>query len=676
MKKIALLASVLFILSACADKAPQLPSGISFADMDTTVSPVDDFYQYSTGGWQKTHPLTPEYSSYNQFSVVFDNNAIRLNELFSEMAKTEHQFGTNEQKVGDLFRIAMDSLYAEKVGVQPIVDDFKVFTELNSFNRLSIALARQMAYGQFSFFQLFADASPNNSKECILWVSQYGLGMGDRDYYLNSDFADLQQAYQQMMEKALKLVQFDKLIKKDAAKLAKSVYDLEYSLATAFMSKTDCQDPHKTTNMMTVAEWNALIPSINLTTILEMFGLEKIDSLNVCQPDYFRALDSILTSTDLDALKAYMALQITSRASDYLTNELSDVYFDFYGNKLRGTPQKQPRWKRMTEEVSDVLGDAVGQLYVERYFPPEAKDRILKLIYNLQDALNARIKSNTWMSKETKKNACEKLAKIRVKVGYPNKWRDYSALVIENDNLYLNMRRYYQFSVMQDLYKVGKPTDFDEWLMTPQTVNAYYNPSTNEICFPAAILQPPFFDYEADDAVNYGGIGVVIGHEMTHGFDNQGRNFDKDGNLNNWWTEADGKNFEKRAESLVSYFNNIVVVDTMHADGQFTLGENIADNGGLNVSFAAMKKAQRKSEIQKTVDGFTAEQRFFLSYGLIWANNIRPEEIVNRTQTDEHSLACWRVNGALPHIDAFYKAFNVKKGDNMYLEPQQRVRIW
>jgi len=371
-----------------------------------------------------------------------------------------------------------------------------------------------------------------------------------------------------------------------------------------------------------------------------------------------------------------MDLNITRNASDYLTKELSDTYFDFYGSKLRGTPKMQPRWKRMTEEVSDVLGDAVGQLYVERYFPPEAKERMLELIENLQDALNARIKSNTWMSRATKKNACEKLASIRIKVGYPNKWRDYSALRIENDNLYLNMRRHFQFDVMQDLYKVGKPTDPDEWLMTPQTVNAYYNPSTNEICFPAAILQPPFFNYEADDAVNYGGIGVVIGHEMTHGFDNQGRNFDKDGNLNNWWTEADGENFEQRAESLVKYFNNIVILDTMHADGQFTLGENIADNGGLNVSFAAMKKAQRKGKIQKTVDGFTAEQRFFLSYGLIWANNIRPEEIVNRTQTDEHSLARWRVNGALPHIDAFYDAFDVKKGDTLYLNPKERVRIW
>ncbi|MCQ2374488.1 MAG: M13 family metallopeptidase [Salinivirgaceae bacterium] len=676
MKKIALFAAVMLLLSSCADKAPQLPSGISFADMDTTFSPVNDFYQYSCGGWQKAHPLTPEYSSYNQFSVVFDNNAVRLNELFSEMAKTEHQFGSNEQKVGDLFRIAMDSVHAEKVGVQPIVDDFKVFTELKSFDRFSIALARQMAYGQFSFFVLYADANPKNSKECILWTSQYGLGMGDRDYYLNSDFADLQQAYVQMMEKALKIVKYDKLAKVDAAKMAQGVYELETRLANAFMSKTDRQNPHKTTNMMTVAEWNSLIPSVNLTTILEMFGLEKIDSLNVCQPDYFRALDSILTTTNLEVLKAYMALNITRNASDYLTKELSDTYFDFYGSKLRGTPKMQPRWKRMTEEVSDVLGDAVGQLYVERYFPPEAKERMLELIENLQDALNARIKSNTWMSRATKKNACEKLASIRIKVGYPNKWRDYSALRIENDNLYLNMRRHFQFDVMQDLYKVGKPTDPDEWLMTPQTVNAYYNPSTNEICFPAAILQPPFFNYEADDAVNYGGIGVVIGHEMTHGFDNQGRNFDKDGNLNNWWTEADGENFEQRAESLVKYFNNIVVLDTMHADGQFTLGENIADNGGLNVSFAAMKKAQRKGKIQKTVDGFTAEQRFFLSYGLIWANNIRPEEIVNRTQTDEHSLARWRVNGALPHIDAFYDAFDVKKGDTLYLDPKERVRIW
>lgn len=427
---------------------------------------------------------------------------------------------------------------------------------------------------------------------------------------------------------------------------------------------------------MSVDDLQAMISAVDMKAYLKAIGLENIDSLNVGQPDYIKGLNTLILSTDLEIIKAYIALQLVNDASPYLSNDFVQTNFDFYGKVLSGKTEMKPRWKRVVSTVDGCLGEAVGQMYVEKYFPTEAKERMLKLVDNLKSALGERIEQNTWMTQQTKAKAKEKLETIIVKIGYPDKWRDYSSLHIEKDSYYANIERASRFETAYQLSKVGKPVDRSLWLMTPQTVNAYYNPTTNEICFPAGILQPPFFDMHADDAVNYGAIGVVIGHEMTHGFDDQGRNYDKDGNLKDWWTETDSKNFEERTKVLVNHFNRIEVLPGVFANGTFTLGENIADNGGVNVSYVAMQKAIKEGSIQKVMDGFTAEQRFFIAYAGVWAGNIRDEEIIRRTKEDPHSLGKWRVNGTLPHIPAFIKAFDVKEGNSMYLTAELQAAIW
>ena len=443
-----------------------------------------------------------------------------------------------------------------------------------------------------------------------------------------------------------------------------------------FLDKNDLRDPYKTFNLKKVEELQNMLSVLNINQYLSGLGLSTDDALNISQPEYIKGLNEILKTNDLEVIKAYLSWNIIQNAAPYLSKDFVNADFNFYGKVLSGKEDNKPRWKRVIETVENALGEAVGQEYVKKYFPAEAKQRMLHLVENLQWALSERIKQNTWMADSTKAKAIDKLSSFIVKIGYPDKWRDYSALTISRDSYFANIMRAAEFESKYQLAKIGKPVDRSTWYMTPQTVNAYYNSSTNEICFPAGILQPPFFDMNADDAFNYGAIGVVIGHEMTHGFDDQGRNYNKAGNLENWWSEEDAKNFTERAQGLIEYFNRIEVFPGLFANGQFTLGENIADNGGLNVSFTAFQKAKKEGTIQDVMDGYTAEQRFFIAYAGVWANNIRDEEIQRRTKEDSHSLGKWRVNGTLPHITPFIEAFNVKEGNGMWLNSEARVQIW
>lgn len=685
MKKYAILTLSLVLCFFISTSSKAMPgkgkpkkskSGVTISNLDNSVKPSADFYQYACGGWMKLNPLGAEYARYGSFDVLAENNQKQLKDLVLGLAKKKSEAGTVEQKVGDLYKIGMDTVTLNIQKAEPIQNELKAIATLSQKD-LSTKLAEMSLDGLNPFFGLFGSADPDNSDMTIAYLWQTGLGIGDRDYYLEADQQNIRDEYVRLMANMFKMSGYSTITKCAGSEqdLAKRVLAMESMMAHYFMDKTTMRDPYKTVNKMSVKEAQKLMPSIDLDAYLKTLNL-SIDVVNVGQPEYFAGLSNILATTDIDVIRAYLAWNVINAAASYLSDDFIDADFSFYGKVLSGKQENSPRWKRVINTIDGCLGEALGQMYVKTYFPAEAKTRMEQLVSNLQWALGERIKGSSWMTDATKKAALEKLAAFTVKVGYPNNWRDYSDLAIKNDSYYANIVRARRFESLYQLSKIGKPVDKTEWLMTPQTVNAYYNPSTNEICFPAGILQPPVFDMNADDATNYGAIGVVIGHEMTHGFDDQGRNYDLNGNLADWWTPEDAAAFNERAQVLIDHFNAIEVAPGVNANGTFTLGENIADNGGLNVSFTAFQKAQKDGTIKGDMDGFTPEQRFFLAYASVWAANIRPEEILRRTKEDPHSLGKWRVNGTLPHIDAFYKAFNIKAGDPMYLDPEKRAKIW
>ena len=684
MKKVIvplMICAIFCLISSCKSKQKEevtFTSGIDLANLDTTVSPNDDFYQFACGGWMKNNPLKPEYSRFGSFDVLGENNQLQLKEIITETAAQKNEKGSVAQKIGDLYNMGMDSVTIEKQGAEPIQAELQSIANMKDMKELTAVLADMSLNGLNPFLGIFGEADPDNSSMNIAWLWQSGLGIGDRDYYLNADQQNTRDKYVEMMTEMFKISGYGKLVNMEGreVELANAILKLETAMAEKFMDKNTMRDPFKTHNIRTIDQLQNMLPAINVKEYLDAQGLGSLESVNVGQVDYVSALSQILKTTDLNTIKAYLAWQVIDAAAPYLSSDFVDASFNFYGKVLSGKEENKPRWKRVVGTVDGCLGEAVGQLYVEKYFPAAAKERMLKLVDNLKVALGERIQDAKWMGDSTKMRAQEKLDAIIVKIGYPDKWRDYSKLEIKDDSYYANVVRARRFENEYQMSKIGKPVDPTEWQMTPQTVNAYYNPTTNEICFPAGILQPPFFDMNADDAANYGAIGVVIGHEMTHGFDDQGRNYDKMGNLANWWTEEDGVNFTQRAQVLVDYFNKIEVAPGLFANGQFTLGENIADNGGLNISFQALQKAKAEGGIQEEMDGFTANQRFFLAYANVWANNIRDEEIVRRTMEDPHSLGRYRVNATLPHIDGFIEAFNIQPGDKMYVAPEERARIW
>jgi putative endopeptidase len=666
------------MVSLCACTHAPKPSGITLSNLDTTACPQTDFYQYATGGWQKNNPLPVEFARYGTFDKLARENVKQINDLIAELSEQPGADGSIAHKVALLYKMGMDSVALNEQGAAPIRSLLKDIAAIAGPQALQSAITDLHKKGITPFFSLFAEADFTDSSMDIAWLYQSGLGLGDRDYYIDNDAhtESIRTAYREMIRNLFHLSAYDLITGLNAGQLAESVVALETKLAQAQMSRHDQRDPYKIFNKKTTAELDTLSPSFDFPAYFTDLGLQSVDSLNVAQPDYITAVNNILKSEKQEDINTYLAWTVINMASAYLSDDFISENFNFYGRTLSGTQELRPRWERVVNTVNGALGEAVGKLYVAKYFPPSAKEDMLQLVQNLQTTLGERIWAATWMNEVTKLKALEKLHAFRVKIGYPDKWRDYSELALQPDNFFANMIRSNEFENAYTLNKINKPNDMDEWEMTPQTVNAYYNPTTNEICFPAGILQPPFFFAGADNAVNYGAIGVVIGHEMTHGFDDQGRQYDRNGNLHDWWQPEDAENFKQRAQILSNSFDSIEVAPGQHADGKFTLGENIADNGGLQIAFQALQKAIVDRSIAGSMDGFTPEQRFFIAYAGVWAANITDKEILRRTKEDPHALGKWRVNGALPHVEAFLEAFNVQPGDVMFLGPEKRAVIW
>lgn len=671
---VSVLALALATVACNGKKEGALSGGIDVANLDKTVSPKTDFYQYACGGWMKTHPLTDEYGRFGSFDLLAENNRTQLHGLIKGLATQQQEPGSIGQKIGDLYNLAMDSTKLNADGMKPMKPMLDKVAAVKDRKGLTVLAAEMTRQGLGAYFNLFIGADEKNSSMNIVQAFQGGLGLGDRDYYLSDDAhnKDIRAKYEAHIARMFRLAGYEE---GQAVKAAGQVMAVETDLAKAAYDRVKARDPQANYHKMTVAELERQAPGIDWNLYFKSLGLPEVKELNVAQPEALAEVAKQVGKGDLDAQKSYLLWKVIDGAASYLSDEFVEANFDFYGKVLSGTPEMQPRWKRAVSAVDGMMGEAVGKMYVEKYFPAAAKERMVKLVGNLQQALGERIRALTWMSDETKAKALEKLSAIYVKVGYPDQWRDYSSLDIKKDSYWANVLRSNVFEYDYMLAKNGKPVDKTEWMMTPQTVNAYYNPTTNEICFPAGILQYPFFDMKADDAFNYGAIGVVIGHEMTHGFDNHGRQYDKDGNLRDWWTAEDAKKFEERTQVLVDWFDKIEVLPGLHANGKLTLGENIADYGGLQVAFQAFHNAVKDAPLG-VVDGFTPEQRFYLAYAGVWAANIRDEEIRLRTQTDEHSLGRWRVNATLPHIEGWYEAFGVQEGDPMYLAPDKRASIW
>ncbi len=665
----------LAVAAGCdSKKEAVMTSGIDLTNLDTTAVQGADFYQYACGGWMKKHPLTNEYSRFGSFDMLAENNREQLKGLIVEIAAGQNAQGTIGQKIGDIYNLAMDSVKLNADGVTPIQADLEKIASVKDKSEIVPLMAELAHSGVFPYFSFYVGADIMDSKSNLFQLYQGGISLGEKEYYLDNDdvTVNIRNKYKEHIVKMFQLAGFDEAA---AKKKMEAVMDIETRIAKASFSAVEQRNPAANYHKMSLDELKKEIPGIDWDAFLNGIGVKGVTELSVSQVDPIKEVEKIINSLPVENQIAYMQWSLIDRAAGYLSDDLVAQNFDFYGKTLSGKQTNQPRWKRAVSTVNGVLGEAVGQMYVEKYFPAAAKERMVQLVKNLQTALGERIRNLEWMGDSTKIKAIEKLNSFYVKVGYPDKWRDYTGLNIEKDSYWANVKRATEFELDYMLSKAGKPVDRDEWGMTPQTVNAYYNPTTNEICFPAGILQYPFFDMNADDAFNYGAIGVVIGHEMTHGFDDQGRQFDKDGNLKDWWTAEDAKRFEERAQVMVNFFDSIQVLPGLNANGSLTLGENIADHGGLQVSFQAFKNATKDAPLL-VKDGFTPEQRFFLSYAGVWAGNIRDEQIRLQTKSDPHSLGRWRVNGALPQIGAWYDAFGIKEGDPMYLAPEKRVSIW
>jgi len=676
--RIKTLLSMMLIASAPIVGMAQGQAGIKAENLDKSVRPADDFFTFATGGWQKLNPLPATFSRFGSFDQLQENNNKRINTILTDLLKKQGKEGSVEWKLGNFYKLAMDSVRRNKEGVSPVkplIDEMEGARTLNDLHDL------QLKYATFGYgipFEYGFDADEKNAKMNILNISQGGLSLGQKEYYLDNDKAtsDIRKAYRQFIADMFRLYGFS-----DAQAQAKRDAIMRYETMLALLSKsrTELRDVEANYNKMTLGEFKTNYPNIPLEQLANAEGIksEYIQSMVVGQPAFLAGVDKLAATSNADELRARMEWDVILSSANYLSDNIRAEYFNFFSKTMRGTKVDYPRWKRATQQTESQMGEALGRIYCERYFPASSKKRMEELVKNLQVSLAERIKAQDWMSEATKKAALEKLSTFYVKVGYPNKWKDLSKLTIDPKKSYYenvqNCKKFWAEDAIKE--KAGKPVDKDQWLMTPQTVNAYYNPTTNEICFPAGILQYPFFDPKADDAFNYGAIGVVIGHEMTHGFDDQGRHYDKDGNMTDWWTAEDGKNFEARTGKYADFFSAIKVLPDLYANGKLTLGENLADHGGLEVAFNAFMKTP-EAKAGKTIMGFTPEQRFFIAYAGVWANNITEAEIRSRVKSDPHSLGEWRVNGALPHINAWYKAFGVKEGDKLFIPESKRLKLW
>ena len=655
-----------------------LRSGLDQTDFDMSVRPADDFYGYACGGWMKKNPLPAAYSRYGSFDQLQENNDKRINGILAELQANTYEVGTIEQKLSDLYKLAMDSVRRNQEGVSPVMPLIKKLEAAKTKQQLLNILLERAPYSGSQFYYAGLGADDKNATQNILNIYQGGLSLGQKEYYLDNDkaTANIREAFKKHIVKMFQLFGFSKSA---ATKKMQNIMKMETELAKVSKSRTELRDPEANYNKMTLQEFETKYPNLPLEKLMNAKGIDSkyIQEMIVGQPDFMAGANALAGSMKPAEYRDVMEWDVISSAANLLSDDVIAESFDFNGRIRSGRKENHPLWKRSTSQVEGVMGEALGKIYAEKYFPESSKQRMAVLVKNLQIALGERIAAQDWMDDSTKVNALLKLNTFYVKIGYPDRWTDISALQIDpKKSYYENMEECHKFWNAWNIeHRAGKPVDRDDWHMTPQTVNAYYNPTTNEICFPAGILQYPFFEPTADDAFNYGAIGVVIGHEMTHGFDDQGRRFDKDGNMHDWWKEADGKNFTERTDKYADFFSAISVLPDLKANGRLTLGENLADHGGLQVAFAAYKNATKRNPLGEK-DGLTADQRFFHAYAGVWANNITEEEIRNRTKSDPHSLGRWRVNGALPHIDAWYEAFGVKEGDKMFIPQSERLQLW
>ena len=674
-KLIYYLPMALCIVSPALKAVAQNPDkGLEIANLDKTAAPGSDFFRYAAGGWMDANPIPDEYSRYGSFDKLRENNQKQIRELIEEMGKTTHQKGSAAQKIGDLYRLGTDSAKLNTDGAAPIQSQLKIIKTAAGKSDIIRLTAELRKWGVAPFFEVYVGADDRNSSMNIFQMMQGGLGLGERDYYVQNDEESkkLRAAYSKLIVAQFLNAGYSKT---DANKASVTVLKIETALAVAHFEKEKTRVPELNYHKYAVTQLKDSVAAFDWKMFFDATGAKDLKELNVAQVEPIAAAVKLIETAPVNELKTYLSWCLINNAAGFLSDSFVNANFEFYGKILSGAKVIQPRWKRTVSTIDRALGEDVGQLYVARYFPAQAKERMLKLVDNLKVSLGERISKLDWMSDETKAKALDKLSAFIVKIGYPDKWKDYSSLEIKTDSYWANIVRSSEFDYNYNLNKLGKPVDKMEWLMTPQTVNAYYNPTTNEICFPAGILQPPFFYMNADDAVNYGAIGVVIGHEMTHGFDDQGSKYDKYGNLTNWWTAGDASQFEARTKVLLDFFNGLVVLNDVHANGAYTLGENIADHGGLQIAYNAFTKTEQ-GKSGEAIDGFTPQQRFFLAYANLWAGNVRNEEMLRLTKLDPHSLGKWRVNGALPHIGAWYDAFSIKAGDPMYLPREKRASIW
>ena len=653
-------------------------SGIDKGNLDTSVRAADDFYQYACGGWMQKNPLPAAYSRFGSFDVLGEENNKRINGILDELLHGIYKWGSTEKKLSDLYKLAMDSVKRDADGVEPAMGIIRQMEQAKTKEQLFDIQLQLAPYGNSEFFRSGIGADEKNATQNILQVSQGGLTLGMKDYYLDTDpeTTKIREEYKKHIVRMFQQFGFKKA---QAQKKMKNIMRLETELAKVSRSRTELRDPQRNYNKTTLREFETAYPNLKLERQMNAQGIASkyIQELVVGQPEFFEGADKLVGTMTAAEYRDYMEWGQIMSAAGFLSDEVEKANFEFFGKVMSGRKEDHPLWRRATQQLEGQMGQALGKIYADKYFPEAAKKRMVELVKNLQIALGERIAAQDWMSDATKVNALLKLSTFYVKVGYPDKWIDMNKLTIDvKKSYYENIRECRKFWNNYEIeHNAGKPVDRDDWYMYPQTVNAYYNPTTNEICFPAGILQPPFFDMEADDAFNYGAIGVVIGHEMTHGFDDQGRQYDKDGNMHDWWAKSDGEQFKARTDKYADFFSAIKVLPDLSANGRLTLGENLADHGGLQVAYAAFKNAT-KGKTLPVIDGLTPDQRFFLAYAGVWANNITDEEIRNRTKSDPHSLGRWRVNGALPHIDAWYEAFGVKPGDKMYIPKADRLPLW
>ena len=676
MKKLTFILASALLMTACATTQSEKQEGVPAIDktnFDESIVRNDDFYQWATGGWQEKNPLKPEYSRYGSFDVLRENNEIRINDLFNEMTKSEAEFGSVEQKISDLYKMGLDEERLKAEGAEPIRKALDYILSINSREELISKIANLHIDGIGAFFYSYPAADLEDSNMTILYMEQGGLGMGNRDYYTEAENAQLKAGYRTYLSKIFALAG----VEGDIEKMVDNVMAVEDRLAAKHWTNVECRDIVKGYNPYTFEAFKAQYKGVDWDAYFRAMGVRKIEKIVVSQPSSFANTLATLKSASLDELRAYVAAHYISSAASYLSEDFAVASFEFFGKEMSGTEEIRPRWKRAMSVPNSILSEAVGQMYVAKYFPESEKARVEEMVANIQKAFSKHIEALDWMGQDTKAKAQEKLAAFTVKIGYPNKWKDYSTLTVDPAKSYwANVVEANRWYTADEMSQVGKPVDREKWLMSPQTVNAYYMPTTNEICFPAAILQPPFYNPNADDAVNYGAIGVVIAHEMTHGFDDQGSQFDKDGNMKDWWTAEDRAAFEKKTQVLVDQFNAIEILPGLYADGKFSLGENIADQGGLRLAFTGLTDYAWAEGRPADIDGFTGEQRFYIGYATLWAQNITDKEKENLTKNDVHSLGRNRVNATLRNIQSWYDAFDIKEGDAMFMPVEERVIIW